>query len=90
MLLVHPKTIGHGKWEVKWTWLPYFLAADIELIKHVDKVMTQEYSGAEVEENQDLQLLNMHNRVVELITEKYPIPGLINYLYAIAHVELTG
>jgi hypothetical protein len=87
MLLVHPKKLGHGRWEVAWTWMPFFLAADTNLIKHVDSILTEEYKGS-IPNGDDDQVLfkQMHDRVLSLITEKYPMPGLHKYLSAIKEV----
>ena len=82
MFLVH-KTKGPGRWEVAWMWLPHFLAADSSLHKFVGQEMTKTFQGELVEEEQAKQnalMLRMHNRVLELILEKHPIPGLRSYL----------
>jgi hypothetical protein len=90
MYLVHEKQVGHGKWDVAWTWLPFFLASDSSLHKQVGHRMTEEFKGQQVEEDpvqKNALLLRMHNKVLELILEKYPIPGLRQYLEAVIHLQ---
>jgi hypothetical protein len=90
MFLVHEKKAGHGRWEVAWTWLPFFLASDSNLHKYVGQKMTEEFKGQTMEEDpaQKLVLLRcMHNRVLELILEKYCIPGLRSYLESTIHLQ---
>lgn len=91
MLLVHQRKQGHGKWEVAWTWMPYFLAADTELIKHVDQGLTKEFKGTtfdtETPEVTESIVQRMHEKVLDLIEEKYPMPGLRHYLSTISHVQ---
>lgn len=98
MYLVHEKKERSGKWEVAWMWLPQFLAMDAELHKAVDQKMTQEFKGifleagvdpsAEhmVQEMHDLTV-RMHNRVIALILEKYPMPGLREILEAYINLK---
>jgi hypothetical protein len=88
MLLVHERKDRPGKWEVAWTWLPYFLASDRDLIRKVDKAMTKEIRTAYRLGLQDeFLLLRLHNRVLDLVTEVYPIPGLRQYLSALEKVD---
>ena len=75
MLLVHPKKMGHGKWEVAWQWLPHFLAADKDLIKSVDKKLSEEFKGTSLEDSEAVSQ-QMHNRLIDLIIEKYGIYGI--------------
>jgi len=90
MFLVQEKKVGHGRWEVAWTWLPFFLASDSSLHKHVGQKMTEEFKGQAVEEDQaqkNALLLRMHNRVLDLILERYSIPGLRQYLESVIHLR---
>jgi hypothetical protein len=91
--LVNPKKGNSRKWEVAWAWLPHFLAADLSLVSHVDKVLTEEFKGTELPpqdqlaRGQDYVTYKMHHRVVDLIVEKYPIKGLRSYVQEILTVE---
>lgn len=81
MYLVHQKKHRDGKWEVAWMWLPHFLAADHSLRKHVDQKMTEAFKGEMVEKETEAHLLQrMNQKVVDLILEKYPIPGLRRFM----------
>lgn len=91
MLLVHEKKNGYGKWEVAWTWLPYFMAADSRLIKTIDHKMTELYRGQDTRNgNEESLLRKMHQTVVDLILERYQIKGLDHYLKAIEQVDPEG
>ena len=80
MYLVHQKKNGRN-YEVAWTWLPHFLAADVELVKSVDKALTEKFAGEE------MHPIAAHEEVIHLITQKYPMPGLSVYLQAIESVQ---
>jgi len=90
MFLVHENKSRSGKWEVAWMWLPHFLAADSSLHRYVGKSMTEAFKGETLEDNPaqaNAMLLRMHSKVLELILEKYPIPGLRQYLESIIHLQ---
>lgn len=98
MYLVHEKKEHSGKWEVAWMWLPQFLAMDAKLHKTVDQKMTQEFKGVflEVGVNPSAEhmvqemhslVMRMHNRVIDLILEEYPMPGLRGILEAYTSLE---
>jgi hypothetical protein len=78
--LVHQKKNGRN-YEVAWMWLPHFLAADVALVKSVDKALTEEFAGKEIHP------VAVHEKVLDLIEKKYPIPGLRTYLQAIETVQ---
>ena len=88
MYLIHEKKHQDGRWEVAWMWLPHFLAADSELHKHVDREMTGEFKGTMLEgdvmnmypPSMTPILEKMHQKVIDLILEKYPIHGLRRFL----------
>lgn len=90
MYLVHEKKDRTGKWEVAWTWLPYFLASDKNLHKYVGQKMTELFKGQTVEDDQAQKnqlLMQMHNEVIRLILSKYPMPGLRQYLESTIHLD---
>ncbi len=70
-----------GVWQVAWTWMPYFLAADTELVKYVDQEMTELFA------DRSPTAAEMHEAVVALIEEKYPIKGLRPWLQEIIRVQ---
>ena len=86
MYLVHQKKVKDGKWEVAWMWLPHFLAQDQSLHRYVGEKMTESFKGQMVEGDESL-VIQMHNEVIRLIMEKYPIPGLRPYLEATIHLD---
>jgi len=88
MNLVHQKKHKDGRWEVAWMWLPHFLAADLSLHKFIDQKMTEAFKGEMVEENNVQALLErMHQKVLDLILEKYPIPGMRRFLEGYIHLR---
>jgi hypothetical protein len=87
MFLVHKKKQGHGKWEVAWTWLPFFLASDQSLVKKVDQALTERFKGTDLSEDGGHALMHMHNTVIETILEKYPMQGLGEYLASVKYVN---
>ena len=89
MLLVFSHRDKPGVWEVAWTWLPFFLAADHDLVKSVDKSLNDEFFGSKSEVPEDILALEskMHEKVISLIIKKYPIPGLDQYIRAIGEVR---
>ena len=69
-------------------WLPHFLAADQNLHKYVDQKMTEAFKGELVEEEQVPHLLErMHQRLLDLILEKYPVPGMRRFLDGYIHLR---
>jgi len=88
MLLVHEVKDRPGKWEVAWTWMPFFLASDGELIKRVDKSMTKALRGAARMKTTGEELHRLlHSKVLDLVAEAYPLQGLRQYLEGIEGVE---
>jgi len=77
MLLVHENKNRPGKWEVAWMWLPHFLAADQELHKLVDQKMTEKFRGVEIDKDLPDK---MHQHVIDIIMDRYPINGLRRFL----------
>lgn len=66
-------------------WLPHFLAADQALHKYVDQEMTAVFKGEQVV---DTTLFDrMHQKVVDLILTKHPIPGLRRFLEGYVHLR---
>jgi len=87
MLLVHKKKGFTGKWEVAWTWLPYFLASDRDLHKEVDQKMTVGFKGMSADPIEPL-LTSMNERVKEIILARHPIAGLKVLLDAYGSITL--
>jgi hypothetical protein len=90
MFIVHETKSQTGKWEVAWTWLPYFLASDSSLHKYVGQKMTETFHGEMVEEDpaqRNALMLKMHNKALELILERYSIPGLRSYLESVIKLQ---
>lgn len=77
MKLVHEKKASPGCLEVAWTWFPYFIAADTQLIKYVDMLLTSKYRAKELtDENLDAMGVD----VIDAVCDKYDIPGLGDWI----------
>ncbi len=88
MLLVQEIKGRVGKWEIAWTWMPYFLASDRDLIRKVDKEMTKELRTAlRLDLPEEDLLRRMHNKVIDMVVAAYPLPGLREYLEGLEKVE---
>lgn len=93
--MIYEDKVKKGRWQVAWTWLPFFLSSNRDLHKFVAQKMTEEFRGSTVEgdvmsmypPSMTPLLQKMHDRVISLILEKHPIPGLRQYLEAIIHVH---
>lgn len=90
MYLVHQNKHRDGKWEVAWMWLPHFLSADESLRKYIDQKMTEAFKGEVVAEETKTQLIErMHNKVIDLLVERYPFRGMRKFLETYDQVWLS-
>lgn len=73
-----------GIWEVKWTWMPAFIAMDRQLVARVDDRLNQLYAGG------DPPLPEALNRtVIREICRSYPMFGLRETLESIIRIDPT-
>ncbi len=89
MFLAYERKDKSGTWEVAWMWFPHFLAMDKELHKSVAEKMTTLFKGESFEEGKPPPALlqRMHEQIIKLTLEKYPIPGLRQYLEAVIYLQ---
>jgi Mg/Co/Ni transporter MgtE len=88
MQLVGKKKGGKpGQWEVYWSWLPYFLAADVQLIKSVDKKLTKVLAESLNSWQEEDLIEELSQTVLFEIMKKYPMRGLDHYLFALDAVQ---
>jgi len=85
MYLIHQGKENPSLWEVAWMWVPHFLAQDKDLHLEVDRALTEKWSGTKDPGAREVR--QMHDQVIEVIVEKYKIPGLGHYLSAILEVQ---
>lgn len=85
-LLVEKKQEGKrgGIWEVKWTWMPAFLAMDKALVEEVDSQLNRLFAGGDPPMPGVLE-----KAVQDTICRKYPMVGLREVLQAIRAVDPT-
>jgi len=84
MLLVHERKDRPGTWEVAWTWMPFFLAADTKLVRDLDEHLGKKFRLQDTTRGVQHE---MHKAVVDFIEERYPIKGLAVFLEGIRVVE---
>ena len=71
-----------GIMEIRWTWLPFCLAMDTDLIRHLDATLSAEFQDGEINESKITQ------RAIEVCCEFRPhFKNLRQALEAIAEVE---
>ena len=79
ILLTDPGTL-----ELNWQWLPTWVGLNQQLIKRLEKEITPLVKGKELTED-DLDRVN--DKVIELIAQECPLPGVSDYLDGIKFVE---
>lgn len=73
-----------GKLELNYMWLPTFVGMNGAMKKTLEEKLVPELVGKPMtEETLDFA----HDRVVELILEKFPLDGLRDYLDALKFVQ---
>lgn len=84
--LVEKKEEGKtgGIWEVKWTWMPAFLAMDKSLVEAVDQRLNQLFAGGDPPLPGTLE-----KTILDVICQKYPMQGLREALQALQQVDPT-
>jgi hypothetical protein len=85
MLLVHQRKANPRVLEVAWTWVPFWLAADKNLIAKIDQELTKQFKGQEM--TPDL-LVELDKMVKSKILEAYKIQGLDKVLEALGEINL--
>jgi len=75
---------GPGKVELSFMWLPTFIGHDTRLKEEIEKQLAPELVGKELT---DETLDVAHERVLDIICEKYKITGLRDYIDALKFVE---
>jgi hypothetical protein len=75
---------GPGKVELNFMWLPTFIGMSGLMKAELEKKLVPEFTGKPLTEE---TLDEAHDRAVELILEKFPLPGLRDYLDAMKFVE---
>lgn len=80
-LIVMPEP---GVTELSWMWLPTFIGMNSALKKEIEEEVSKMLVGKPAT---DETLDAAHDRVIELVCQKFPLPGLKDYLDAIKFVE---
>ena len=71
--------------ELNYMWLPTWLGENLQFKRDLDSRFRAEVEGQELTE----EVLNkIHDNIIDFIVEKYPIPGLFDYLDGLKFVEL--
>jgi hypothetical protein len=73
---------GSGVLELNYMWLPTWLGMNVQFKKDCEGALAEKIKGLTTE---DLDRINA--LVIDYICEKYPLPGLRDYLDGIKFVE---
>jgi hypothetical protein len=76
-----------GVYEVAWTWMPFFLANNVELHKHVDLELQARFVDYRYFEGDNSVFDKMSAAVVDIIVAKVPMVGLREALTALIAVN---
>lgn len=79
--------IGNGVVELNYMWLPTWIGQNTALKAELEKKLKEDVVGRGVTEE---LLDDLHDAVINYLTEKYPIEGLFDYLDGLKFVELDG
>ena len=84
-----PMSTPKRNWVVTWTVLPYFLAANTDLVRHVDKRLRERFAGETIFSGDPGIQREMSELVIEAILEKTPMVGLREVLQAILELKVA-
>lgn len=72
--------IVEGALEIRWTWLPYWLAINPTLIRELEEEIF-DIAKLNGTTNSEEDLLKLHNKFCELLANRFPaFPGLAQFL----------
>lgn len=71
--------------ELNYMWLPTWLGENLQFKKDLETRFRSEVEGQGLTE---VFLDDLHNKIIDYIVKKYPIPGLFDYLDGIKFVEI--
>lgn len=78
--------LNQGKLELRYTWLPWWLAAGPALQSEIETLMRDVVVMNGMPPN-DESLERIERFVIRLIGKRFPIPGLTTYLRGLQHVK---
>lgn len=73
---------GDGLLELNYMWLPTWLGMNAAFKKTCERALSEKFKGRTTEDLDDLQ-----EEFLDFVIEKYPLPGLRDYLDGIKFVE---
>jgi len=73
-----------GAVELNWMWLPTFIGQNYQMMKRLEKAWKEKFNGQPAD---DGVLWQIHYFTIDWLAEKFPIPGLKDYLSAITKVQ---
>lgn len=83
MRLVHERD---GVIEVRWTWLPFWLATNPKLKEDLEREL-RDYGLINGITNSDSDLDVLHDFIVKRLQQHFPFTGLSTFLDSLRHVE---
>ena len=82
MLLAFMDKNKPGRCIIAWEWAPNFVTKDSLWLKSLEGVLVDKYRDAE-----NVSLEDVHDTLVDLVVEKFPMKGLREYMQAMINVE---
>lgn len=86
MRIIH---MHEGRLEIRWTWLPLWLASNPKLKSEVERQI-RDACLVNGMTTSDSDLDALHRHAIKILTRTFPIPGLGRYLSAIKEVDEGG
>lgn len=87
MFVVQMAKDNSGALELNWMWLPTFIGQNYVVMKDLEKVWREKYSGTTfIPETEEETMKTIHDFTIQWLCEKFKIPGLDKYLEAITNV----
>ena len=74
-----------GAIELSWMWLPTFIGQNYAVMRALGEAWKERFPGGV--RSDDAGLDEMHNFTIDWLCEKFPLPGLKDYLKAIENVQ---
>jgi len=75
----------NGRLEVRYMWLPVFIGQNMALMRELEIAGAAKFQGCEMSEG---LLDEVHEWVIGWLKNRFPIPGLSEYLAGISHVNM--
>ena len=82
MLLAFMSPDKPGRCIIAWEWAPNFITKDALWLRSLEGELADKYQGVE-----GVSMEDIHDTLVDLVVERFPMKGLREYLQAMKQVE---